>query len=113
HLRSRTAHGRRPRGMVRWPAARTGASRRHGSAPIDHDGHGPGGSRMTGTLNMEVIVELMALSEAGEPELRVDLIEMYLADSPGKIEAFTRGTSAGDLEAAERAANSLQRSAGN
>ncbi|HLU39776.1 MAG TPA: Hpt domain-containing protein [Planctomycetota bacterium] len=68
---------------------------------------------MTGTLNMEVIDELMALSEDGDPELLVDLIEMYLADSPGKIEAITRGTSAGDWEAVERAAHSLKGSAGN
>lgn len=68
---------------------------------------------MTGTLNMEVIDELLALSDDGDPELLVDLIEMYLADGPTKLEAIERGIAAGDWESVERAAHSLKGSSGN
>ena len=68
---------------------------------------------MTGTLNMEVIDELLALSDDGDPELLVDLIEMYLADGPTKLAAIESGIAAGDWERVERAAHSLKGSAGN
>jgi HPt (histidine-containing phosphotransfer) domain-containing protein len=67
---------------------------------------------MTGTLNMEVIDELLALSEDGDPELLVDLIQMYLADVPIKLDAIVRGIEAKDWERVERAAHSLKGSAG-
>jgi HPt (histidine-containing phosphotransfer) domain-containing protein len=68
---------------------------------------------MTGTLNMEVIDELLALSEDGDPELLVDLIEMYLTDGPTKLAAITAGVDAGDWERVERAAHALKGSSGN
>jgi len=68
---------------------------------------------MTGTLNMEVIDELLALSEDGDPELLVDLIQMYLADSPAKLDAIMRGIAARDWEQVERAAHALKGSSGN
>lgn len=68
---------------------------------------------MTDTLNMEVIDELLALSEDGDPELLVDLIEMYLADGPTKMTAILNGIEAQDWEQVERAAHSLKGSSGN
>jgi HPt (histidine-containing phosphotransfer) domain-containing protein len=68
---------------------------------------------MSQTLNMEVIDELLALSEDGDPELLVDLIEMYLGDGPAKHAAILRGIEANDWEHVERAAHSLKGSSGN
>ncbi len=68
---------------------------------------------MTGTLNMEVIDELLALSDEGDPELLIDLIQMYLADAPTKLDSIQIGVETGDWERVERAAHSLKGSAGN
>lgn len=68
---------------------------------------------MTGTLNMAVIDELLALSEDGDPELLVDLIQMYLDDSPGKMDSILRGVETNDWERVERAAHALKGSSGN
>ncbi|MEZ5966627.1 MAG: Hpt domain-containing protein [Planctomycetota bacterium] len=68
---------------------------------------------MTATLNMEVIDELLALSEDGDPELLIDLIEMFLADGPTKMNSILRGIEAQDWEQVERAAHALKGSSGN
>ena len=68
---------------------------------------------MTGTLNMEVIDELLALSDDGDPELLVDLIQMFLADGPTKLDSIQRGIDTGDWERVERAAHALKGSSGN
>lgn len=68
---------------------------------------------MTATLNMAVIDELLALSEDGDPELLVDLIQMYLDDSPAKMDSILRGIEVRDWERVERAAHALKGSAGN
>lgn len=68
---------------------------------------------MTATLNMEVIEELLALSDDGDPELLVDLIEMFLADGPTKLDAIMRGVERQDWEQVERAAHALKGSSGN
>lgn len=68
---------------------------------------------MTGTLNMEVIDELLELSEDGDPELLIDLIQMFLDDAPVKLQAILRGVESGDWEQVERAAHSLKGSSGN
>ena len=41
---------------------------------------------MSEVINMEVVDELLSLSEDGDPELLVDLIQMYLEDGPRKLE---------------------------
>lgn len=68
---------------------------------------------MPQTINMEMIDELLSLSEDGDPELLVDLLQMFLEDGPHKVEAILQGLQRQDFEAVERAAHSLKGSAGN
>jgi HPt (histidine-containing phosphotransfer) domain-containing protein len=68
---------------------------------------------MTGTLNMEVIDELLALSEDGDPELLADLIQMFLDDGPTKLDAIVQGIAAADWTRVEHAAHALKGSSGN
>lgn len=68
---------------------------------------------MDQVLDMSVVEELLSFSDDGDPELVMDLIQMFLADGPCKVQAVTEGLAAGDLEKAERAAHSLKGSSGN
>ena len=68
---------------------------------------------MNQVLEMSVVEELLSLSEDGDPELLLDLIELFLDDGPGKVEAVIRGLEQGDCEKMERAAHSLKGSSGN
>jgi HPt (histidine-containing phosphotransfer) domain-containing protein len=62
---------------------------------------------------MDVIQELLDLGDGGDPELLIDLIEMFLEDSPQKMAAIGEGLETGDWEMVERAAHSLKGSSGN
>ena len=64
-------------------------------------------------LDMTVVEELLALSDDGDPELLLDLIEMFLDDGPVKVRAISEGLQAGDFDKMERAAHSLKGSSGN
>lgn len=68
---------------------------------------------VTDVLDMTVVDELIALSDDGDPELLLDLIELFLSDSPGKLDSVAKGVQSGDLERVERAAHSLKGSSGN
>ena len=68
---------------------------------------------MTEAINMEVVEELLSLSEHGDPELLVDLIQMYLQDSPQKLTEICEGLEEQDYDRVEKAAHSLKGSAGN
>lgn len=68
---------------------------------------------MNQVLDMAVVEELLSLSEEGDPELLLDLIEMFLADGPGKVAALMQGLADGDFETMERAAHTLKGSSGN
>ncbi len=68
---------------------------------------------MDQVLDMSVVEELLSFSDDGDPELVMDLIQMFLDDGPAKVTAVTEGLAAGDLEKAERAAHSLKGSSGN
>ena len=62
---------------------------------------------------MSVVEELLALGEGGDPELLLDLIEMFAADAPSKVQAVREGFESQDFETVERAAHSLKGSSGN
>lgn len=62
---------------------------------------------------MSVIDELLSLSDDGDPELLLDLIGMFLADGPTKLQAILEGLGSSDLDKIERAAHSLKGSSGN
>jgi HPt (histidine-containing phosphotransfer) domain-containing protein len=68
---------------------------------------------MQQVLDMSVVEELLSISDDGDPELLLDLIQMFLDDGPAKLAAVDEGLAAGDFEKAERAAHSLKGSSGN
>ncbi|MCA8974463.1 MAG: Hpt domain-containing protein [Planctomycetes bacterium] len=68
---------------------------------------------MDNVLDMSVVEELLSFADDGDPELLVDLIQMFLEDGPSKVKAITEGLEEGDMEKVERAAHSLKGSSGN
>ena len=68
---------------------------------------------MSRAINMEVVEELLSLSDDGDPSLLLDLISMFLDDAPTKLALIKSGFGAQDLNQVERAAHSLKGSAGN
>jgi HPt (histidine-containing phosphotransfer) domain-containing protein len=68
---------------------------------------------MNEVLDMQVVEELMSLSDDGDPELLLDLIKLFLDDGPDKVAAIEQGLAKGDFEMMERAAHALKGSAGN
>jgi len=63
-------------------------------------------------LDQSVLEELLSFADDGDPELLLDLIEMFLDDSPSKVAAVEQGLASGDFDKAERAAHSLKGSSG-
>ncbi len=63
---------------------------------------------MEQVLDMSVVEELLSFSDDGDPELLLDLIQMFLDDGPSKVAAVMEGLAAGDFEKMERAAHSLK-----
>ena len=68
---------------------------------------------MNNVLDMSVVEELLSLSDDGDPELLLDLIQLFLDDGPAKIQAVTEGLAEQDFEKMERAAHALKGSSGN
>lgn len=68
---------------------------------------------MDQVLDMSVVEELLSFSDDGDPELLLDLIQMFLDDGPSKVNAVSEGLAAGDFDKMERAAHSLKGSSGN
>jgi len=68
---------------------------------------------MDQVLDMSVVEELLSFSDDGDPELLLDLIQMFLDDGPEKVRAVQEGLMAGDFDKMERAAHSLKGSSGN
>ena len=61
---------------------------------------------MSNVINMDVVDELLSLCEEGDPELLVDLIQMYLEDAPHKLDEINKGLVDQDWDRVERAAHS-------
>ncbi|MFK7738977.1 MAG: Hpt domain-containing protein [Planctomycetota bacterium] len=68
---------------------------------------------MENVLDQSVLDELLSFADDGDPELLLDLIQMFLEDGPSKVEAVRQGVATGDFDMAERAAHSLKGSSGN
>lgn len=68
---------------------------------------------MNEVLDMQVVEELMSLSDDGDPDLLLDLIQLFLEDGPGKVAAIEQGLANADFDQMERAAHALKGSAGN
>ena len=68
---------------------------------------------MNQVLDMAVVDELLSLSDDGDPELLLDLIQLFLDDGPAKIESLVQGLDEQDFDKMERAAHALKGSSGN
>ena len=68
---------------------------------------------MDTVLDQAVLEELLSFADDGDPELLLDLIHLFLEDSPSKVAAVQESLANGDFEAAEHAAHALKGSAGN
>ena len=64
---------------------------------------------MQDALDRNVLEELLSFASDGDPDLLLDLIQMFLEDSPSKVAAVREGLEAGDFEKAERAAHREER----
>jgi len=64
-------------------------------------------------LDMEVIGALRALEEDGAPGLFEEIVELFLSDTPVRIDGLVQASSSGDMKGVEAAAHSLKSSCGN
>jgi CheY-like chemotaxis protein/HPt (histidine-containing phosphotransfer) domain-containing protein len=64
-------------------------------------------------LDPAVIDSLKELADEGDPELFQDLVELFLRDTPGRLDGMREACTAGDARALEAAAHSLKSSCGN
>lgn len=86
-----------------------------GTEAADHTGRGPCTSTRAGALDAtEEAVDLTALlglegaQVEGEPDLVVELIDLYAEDAPRRLSAIRGASAAGDLPALRRAAHCLK-----
>jgi HPt (histidine-containing phosphotransfer) domain-containing protein len=66
----------------------------------------------TGAIDPAVIASLDEAWEAGEPDLVVELIDLYLGDAPQWVEAMRTAAAADDATVLRRAAHTLKGSSG-
>ena len=65
------------------------------------------------TLDMEVIGALRALEEDGALGLFDEIVELFLMDTPTRLQDLAAASEAGDMKGVEAAAHSLKGSCGN
>ena len=68
---------------------------------------------MTQVLDMEVVEELLTLMGDEDPELLLDLIDMFQKDGPERVDKIEAAFAAGDYETLSEVAHSLKGSSGN
>ncbi|MEX1024677.1 MAG: response regulator [Planctomycetota bacterium] len=66
-----------------------------------------------GVLDMDVVASLKELGGADDPELFQELVELFLADTPMRLDALLTAVQAGDIKGMEAAAHALKSSAAN
>ena len=66
---------------------------------------------MPGTIDKEVLERYRVLQEDGEPDLVAELIEIFEADLPERLEAIRKAVAEGSADATRRAAHALKGSA--
>lgn len=64
-------------------------------------------------IDMQVIQELLDIAGDDDPELLLDLIDMFLEDGPTKVDRIVHGSQGQDLEDVTAAAHALKGSSGN
>jgi PAS domain S-box-containing protein len=65
------------------------------------------------SVDREILANVRDLQEDGEPDLLTELIELYLEDSPVRIDAAKSAFTSGDAQAMALAAHTLKGSSGN
>ena len=68
---------------------------------------------MSGSIDAEVIESLKELGGEDDPGLFQELVDVFLTDTPPRLEAMTEAVANGDAEALMTAAHSLKSSAAN
>ena len=64
-------------------------------------------------LDPDVVNSLRQLTPAGEPDVLVEILTVFLNEVPKRIAALRAAAAAGDAPAVQRAAHSLKGSSGN
>jgi CheY-like chemotaxis protein len=82
-------------------------------APQPEAGGGGAANEDEARLDAKVFEGLRALREPGEPDPLAELIDLYLADAPGRIAALAAAVEKLDLESLRTAAHSLKGSSSN
>jgi HPt (histidine-containing phosphotransfer) domain-containing protein len=59
-------------------------------------------------LDPTVLDSLRQLTQPGEPDVLADVLGVFLADAPARIEAIATAASAGDAEALRRSAHTFK-----
>jgi len=87
------------------------------AAPVSHSVHSSTGTEtMTDTqpiLDREVIATLRELGGEDDPALFVELVNLFLADTPERLQTMREALDKRDLTAVERAAHALKSSSAN
>jgi HPt (histidine-containing phosphotransfer) domain-containing protein len=68
---------------------------------------------MAAVLDPAVIEALRGLTPPGEPDVLSEVLNMFLAEVPPRLERLRNAWAAGNIEEVHRAAHSLKGSAGN
>lgn len=63
-------------------------------------------------IGAEKLAEISALQEEGEPDIVVEVIDLFLSNAPPKIEQMRQGVLEGDAKKIERASHALRGDAG-
>jgi HPt (histidine-containing phosphotransfer) domain-containing protein len=65
------------------------------------------------TLDRSVLDSLRQLTPPGEPDVLNEVLTMFLAEFPRRMDKLRNGFSSGDIQEVQRSAHSLKGSAGN
>lgn len=68
---------------------------------------------MNGSVNREMLDNLRALGEPGEPDPLIEFIDMFFADTPQVLQRLRQGLDAQNPNAVREAAHSLKGSSSN
>jgi len=99
-------------GAARWEID----ARREHDDMTSNENHHDGSlhdSRTPDVLDMRILDDLRELGGADDPALITELIDIFLADAPLRLQEISRGLSRGDLVVVERAAHTLKSSSAN
>jgi HPt (histidine-containing phosphotransfer) domain-containing protein len=84
------------------------------STTQDREGRGNGAARgEEPILDQGVLQSLEELGGDDDPDLFVELIDLFLQDAPHRIDELRRGLEQGDVKLLERAAHTLKSSSAN